>query len=136
MKELTIEAKIDNLSKVQEFVEEQLAEYECPMKALIQLNVAVEELFVNIASYAYNPETGPATIMVETQEDPLSVCITFVDNGVPYDPLAKEDPDITLTAEERKIGGLGIFMVKQSMDDVTYRYENGKNILSIRKNLN
>jgi len=135
MKELTIEAKVENLPDVLAFVDEQLEAHNCPMREQMQLDVAVEELFVNIASYAYNPEVGPATILVQTEGDPLSVIITFVDHGVPYDPLAKEDPDITLSADERQIGGLGIFMVKKSMDEVVYRYEDGKNILSIKKQI-
>ncbi|MCR4813865.1 MAG: ATP-binding protein [Lachnospiraceae bacterium] len=135
MKELTIEAKVANLQDVLAFVDEQLEAHNCPMREQMQLDVAVEELFVNIASYAYNPEVGPATILVQTEGDPLSVIITFVDHGVPYDPLAKEDPDITLSADERQIGGLGIFMVKKSMDEVVYRYEDGKNILSIKKQI-
>ena len=72
---------------------------------------------------------------MEVTENPLSVVITFIDGGVPYDPLATEDPDTTLSAEERDIGGLGIFMVKKSMDEITYRYEGGKNVLSIRKKI-
>lgn len=135
MKELTIEAKVENLPDVLAFVDEQLEAHNCPMREQMQLDVAVEELFVNIASYAYNPEVGPATILVQTEGNPLSVIITFVDHGVPYDPLAKEDPDITLSADERQIGGLGIFMVKKSMDEVVYRYEDGKNILSIKKQI-
>ncbi len=98
-----------------------------------QIDIAVEELFVNIAHYAYNPETGPATVRVEVEKEPPAVTITFIDNGVPYDPLAREDPDITLSAEERQIGGLGIFMVKKSMDNIEYEYKNGQNILRIRK---
>ena len=135
MKELTIEALVSNLDEVIDFVNEQLEAHDCPMKEQIQLDVAVEELFVNIASYAYNPETGPATILISIEGNPLSVIITFVDHGVPYDPLAKEDPDITLSADERQIGGLGIFMVKKSMDEVVYKYEDGKNILSIKKKI-
>ena len=78
---------------------------------------------------------GEATVRVEVVEEPLSVIVAFIDKGVPYDPLAADDPDTTLSAEERGIGGLGIFMVKKSMDEIAYRYENGRNILSIRKNL-
>ena len=103
------------------------------MKVQIQINIAVEEIFVNIAHYAYNPEVGPATIRVEILEDPLAVSLTFIDQGTPYDPLAKEDPDVTLAADERTIGGLGIFMVKKSMDDVKYEYKEGSNILTIVK---
>ena len=135
MKELTVEAKIENIEAVTDFVNEQLEALDCPMKAQMQIAIAIDELFGNIAHYAYNPEIGQATVRVEVVEDPLSVVITFIDNGVPYDPLAKADPDTTLSAEERDIGGLGIYMVKKSMDDVTYEYKDGKNILKIKKNL-
>ena len=135
VKELTIEADVNNLEKVLAFVDEQLEVHDCSPKIQMQIDVAVEELFVNIAHYAYNPEIGAATVRVEIQPEPLAVLITFIDNGVPYDPLAKEDPDITLSAEERQIGGLGIYMVKKSMDDITYEYKDGKNILSIKKEL-
>jgi len=105
------------------------------MKAQMQIDIAIDELFGNIAHYAYNPEIGQATVRVEVIEEPLSVVITFIDNGVPYDPLAKADPDTTLSAEERGIGGLGVYMVKKSMDDITYEYKDGQNILKIKKNL-
>ena len=135
MKELTIEAKITNIEAVTDFVNEQLETLDCPMKAQLQIDIAIDELFGNIAHYAYNPEIGKATVRVEVIEDPLAVVITFIDNGVPYDPLAKEDPDTTLSAEEREIGGLGIYMVKKSMDEITYEYKDGQNILAIKKNL-
>ncbi len=135
MKELVIEAKTENLAEVCAFVDGELEQADCPMKAQMQIDVAVEEIFVNIACYAYNPETGPATIRIEVVKDPLSVILTFLDNGVPYDPLAKDDPDVTLSAEERQVGGLGIFLVKKSMDEITYEYKNGQNILRIRKNI-
>ena len=136
MKELTIAATIENIGTVTDFVNEQLEALDCPMKAQMQIDIAIDELFGNIAHYAYNPEVGYATVRVEVIEDPLAVVITFIDNGVPYDPLAKADPDITLSAEEREIGGLGIYMVKKSMDDITYEYKAGQNILTIKKNLN
>ena len=132
--ELEIEALVENLPQVLEFVDEKLEAKECPMPVKIQVDIAVEEIFANIASYAYNPETGPAIIEVEVKDEPLSVELTFIDKGVQYDPLARQDPDVTLSAEERDIGGLGIFMVKQSMDNVEYEYKNGKNILRIKKN--
>lgn len=135
MKELTIAATVENIDVVTEFVDEQLEALDCPMKAQMQINIAIDELFGNIAHYAYNPDVGEATVRVEVTEEPLSVIITFIDGGVPYDPLAAADPDTTLSAEERAIGGLGIFMVKKSMDEIAYRYEGGKNILSIRKRL-
>lgn len=135
MKELEIEAKIENLDQVLGFVDEQLEEMDCPMKTQVQIDIAVEEIYVNIAKYSYHPGSGPATIRVEFDDKPLSVILTFVDQGVAYDPLAKEDPDITLSAEERQIGGLGIFMVKKSMDEIQYEYKNGSNILTIKKGL-
>ncbi len=133
--ELVIEAVTENLPDVQAFVEEHLEAADCPMKAQMQIGVAVEEIFVNIASYAYAPDRGNATVRVEVSQEPVSVTITFVDHGTPYDPLSKEDPDVTLTAEQRTIGGLGIFMTKQLMDDVAYEYKDGKNILTLKKNL-
>ena len=107
----------------------------CPMLTQTAIDIAVEELFVNIAGYAYRPEIGIAVIQVSVFEDPLSVEITFIDNGKQYDPLAKDDPDTTLSVKERKKGGLGIFMVKKSMDNVKYEYKDGKNILTIKKHL-
>ena len=135
MKELTIAATVENIETVTNFVNEQLEALDCPMKAQMQIDIAIDELFSNIAHYAYNPDVGEATVRVEVTEDPFAVVITFIDNGVPYDPLAKEDPDITLSAEERKIGGLGIYMVKKSMDDITYEYKDGQNILKIKKHI-
>ena len=135
MKELTTPATVENIEKVTEFVNGQLEEINCPIKAKMQIDIAIDELFGNIAHYAYNPETGPATVRVEVTETPISVIVTFIDHGIPYDPLKKDDPDVTLSAEERAIGGLGIFMVKKTMDEITYEYKDGQNILSIRKDL-
>ena len=134
MKELTIEATPENVDKAIEFVDEMLEECGCGMKEQMAIDVAVDELFANIAHYAYNPETGYATVKVDVIKDPLSVEITFVDNGKPYDPLAKADPDTTQSIEDRPIGGMGILIVKKSMDAVDYEYKDGKNILTIKKN--
>ena len=122
MKELTIPATVENIEKVTEFVNSQLEEINCPIKAKMQIDIAIDELFGNIAHYAYKPETGPATVRVEVTEAPISVIVTFIDHGIPYDPLKKDDPDVTLSAEKRAIGGLGIFMVKKTMDEITYEY--------------
>ena len=135
MRELTVEATLENMDKVIGFVDGMLEEYGCGVKEQMAIDVAVDELFSNIVHYAYNPEIGCATVRVDVKNDPLAVEITFIDNGVPYDPLAKRDPDITLSAEERQIGGLGIFIVKKSMDAVNYEYKDGKNILTIKKDL-
>ena len=117
------------------YVDERLEALDCPPKAQMQIDVAIDELFGNIAHYAYEHGTGPATVRVDVEQQPLAVRITFIDHGKPYDPLAKEDPDVTLSAEERQIGGLGIFMVKKTMDDVKYEYRDGQNILTDKKRL-
>ena len=135
MTELTIEALRENLPEVQEFIDEQLEAADCPMKTQMTIDIAVEELFVNIASYAYGDGVGMATVRVELTDDPLSVEITFIDGGTPYDPLAKPDPNTSLALKERRKGGLGIFMVKNSMDAMKYEYVDGKNVLTIKKNL-
>ena len=133
MKNITVEATLENLEVVQNFVSEELENQGCPMKVMMQIEIAVEEIYVNIVHYAYNPTVGEATIRCEVTDNPMQVTIQFLDSGVPFDPLAKEDADITLSAEERDIGGLGIFMVKQSMDEVNYEYKDGKNVLTIKK---
>lgn len=135
MKELTLEAKVANLQQVLDFVDENLKSMRCPMKILMQIDVAVEEIFVNVASYAYTPNTGSVTIRMDLQEKPRAVVITFIDSGIPYNPLAKEDPDVSLSAEERSIGGLGIFMVKKTMDKMEYEYTDQKNVLKMYKNI-
>lgn len=135
MRELKVEAKVDNLTTVLEFIDELLEQMDCGMKTQMQIDVAVEEMFVNVASYAYGDDVGMATIVVDERQNPHAVAITIIDTGVPYDPLAKEDPDVTLSANERQIGGLGIYMVKKSMDDVLYEYTDGQNIFTMIKNL-
>ena len=135
LNELELEAAAENLEEVQAFVDERLERADCTPKAQMQIAVAVEEIFINIASYAYAPDKGKATVRVEVSEDPVTVTITFVDHGMPYDPLAREDPDISLPAEQRDAGGLGVFMTKKIMDDVAYEYKDGQNILTLKKNL-
>ncbi len=135
MKELTIEATPENVDTVIEFVDAQLEEYGCGMKEQMAIDVAIDELFGNIAHYAYKPDVGYATVRVDVLKDPLSVEVTFIDNGKQYAPLAKEDPDTTLSVEDRPIGGMGILIVKKSMDAVNYEYKDGKNILTIKKRL-
>ena len=133
--ELDIEALPENLGEVQLFVEEKLEKTDCSPKAMMQINVAVEEIFINIASYAYAPDKGRATVRVEVAGDPVTVTITFIDHGIPYDPLSRQDPGVTKPAEDREIGGLGIFLTRKIMDDLSYDYADGKNILTLKKNL-
>ena len=133
--EIELEAETKNLPSVIEFVEAFLERVSCPMKSLMQISVAVDEIFTNISSYAYRTGIGKAKIHLDLLSDPRAVQLTFIDSGVPYDPLAKEDPDITLPASQRQIGGLGIFMAKKLMDDIEYEYLDGKNILRMKKYL-
>ena len=135
MEKLSVKADVNSLGEVQDFVDRILEEHECSMKAQMQIDIAVEELFVNIAHYAYPSGDGDAIIEVDTESVTDCVKITFEDTGVPYDPLKHEDPDVTLSAEDRAIGGLGIFMVKQSMDDISYEYTDNKNRLTITKKI-
>ncbi len=133
--EMEIEAKSERLPEVLSFIEQHLEACACPAKLRMQIAIAAEEIFVNIANYAYAPKVGKATVRVEISEDPIRVTLIFVDNGKPFDPTKKNDPDISLPAEERDIGGLGIFMTKKIMDDVIYEYADGKNILTLKKEL-
>ena len=135
MKELKVKADRKNLLRVQTFIDGQLESAGCSMATQIAIDVAVEELFVNIASYAYDGKTGTVTVRVTLHDKPLAAEITFIDSGKPYDPLAKPDPDVTLSAKDRQKGGLGIFMVKNTMDDMKYEYKDGKNVLTLIKNL-
>ena len=117
------------------FVEETLERYECPMKIQMALTIAIEEVFVNVAHYAYGDGEGSVTLGIGFDKDNRTLTFRMTDSGVPFDPLKKPDPDITLSAEEREIGGLGIFITKKTMDSLSYAYENGENILTMIKNL-
>lgn len=129
----TFEAKIDNLDDVLNLVEEELTNHEASLKVIMPINVCVEEIFVNIASYAYEGSVGSCDIDIEFEND--DVVITFTDTGMYFDPLAKQDPDINASAGERNIGGLGIYMVKKTMDKCEYQYLDNQNILTIRKKI-
>ena len=133
--EIEIKALTENLQELISFVDGHLEDMGVSMKAQMQIDIAVEELFVNIAHYAYAPDAGVAVISVAKDKEKNQISITFADSGKPYNPLEKPDPDVTLSAEERSIGGLGIFMVKKSMDDMRYEYKDGQNILTITKRL-
>ncbi len=133
MKNLTVEADRRNLGQVIAFVDEILEGSGCSMKEQIQVDVAVEELFINISSYSYTESGGEAEISVTLLDDGMGVEITLIDSGVPYNPVLRPEPDLTLPAELRPIGGLGIYMAKQSMDEMSYDYRDGKNVLTIRK---
>ena len=135
MKEIVLKAQIDNLYKVLDFVEEELDLRNCKTKTKSQVLVAVEEIFVNIASYAYEGGDGEVKIMVSFDADSNVVSIVFIDSGIKYNPIAKEDPDIKLSADKRPIGGLGIYITKKFFDELIYDYKSGKNILTMKKKM-
>ncbi|MBQ0101241.1 MAG: ATP-binding protein [Firmicutes bacterium] len=131
MVEKTYPATDESLAKLTALAEEIMDSNDVPMKVSMQVTVAIEEIFVNIAHYAYEDKEGDAKITIDLTDS--KIAITFIDSGVPFNPLEKPDPDITLSADDRAIGGLGIYMVKKSMTDVDYKYENSQNILTITK---
>lgn len=136
MRELKIEATIENLSKVFTFLQESLEQCDAPPKVKRQIKLCVEEIYMNITHYAYNPRTGMAKIGVELKDsnnEQERIVISFSDEGKPYDPLAKQDPDLELSLDDRPIGGLGIYLVKTTMDSVAYEHKDGQNVLTIEK---
>ncbi len=135
MSEITVKADDSMLEAVQDFIHQQIENLCTDMKLLMQIDLAVEEIFVNIAHYAYAPQTGEATITCNLNKDTREMQIIFSDSGKPFNPLDRDEPDVTLPAEERGIGGLGIFLTKKYMDEVSYEYSGGKNNLTLKKTL-
>lgn len=135
MKEITLKATIENVRQITEWIDSELEKLDCSMKAQMQIDVAIDELVSNIARYAYGKETGEVTVQFRFDEAERAAEITFVDRGVAFDPLEKSEPDVTLSAEDRPVGGLGIFLVRKTMDRMDYRRENGRNILTVKKKI-
>jgi len=131
MDELIIDAKLENLETVLDFVNARLED--CPPRIKNQIGIVIDEIFSNIAYYAYHPDIGSVAVRISLDSE---ITIEFEDGGIAYDPLSAEDPDITLSIEEREIGGLGLFVVKNLMDSMEYRREGNKNILTIKKKVN
>jgi anti-sigma regulatory factor (Ser/Thr protein kinase) len=128
-------AKTESLSEVLGFVEEMLEGLECPMKIQTAICVAIEEVFVNVAYYAYPKGEGDMSLHIGFNDQGRAITFRMTDKGVPFNPLKIPDPDITLSAEEREMGGLGIFIAKKTMDSLSYSYENGENILTMIKKI-
>ena len=135
MSEFKVNAKVEELDNVNDFIDEKLSGLDVDLKIKTQIAIAVEEIFVNISNYSYEKSDGDVIIDVEVNEETLDLEISFIDEGIKFDPLNAENPDTTLTADERNIGGLGIFMVKKLVDEVSYRYQDNKNILTLKKSL-
>ena len=135
MKELTVDAVLENIPSVTAFIDGQLEALDCSIKAQMQIDVAIDELFSNIARYAYPDGPGKVTVGIEFDEENRMCSVVFSDEGIPFDPLAQQAPDTSLPLMDRPVGGLGIFLVKKTMDAVEYRHENGRNILTIRKRI-
>ena len=133
MATLTVPAQTEQVDKLQELLHGQLDETDCPMGMVLQLELVVEEAFVNIATHAYSKPGGTAVFSCEVDKDEKLIMLRFQDWGIPFNPLARPDPDTTLKAEERKIGGLGIYLIKKTMDRCEYAYEDGSNILTVYK---
>ena len=133
--EMTQEADLDKWERVSTFIEKSLINTDCTLRDSHKLLVSAEEIYTNICKFAYTPDKGDVTVRVSLYKDPMAVHITFLDHGVPFNPLKKEDPDATLPAEDRKIGGLGLYLVKNLMDDLTYKYIDNTNILTLIKDI-
>lgn len=135
-KELTLEAKIANNERFTDFANAELEAMGCPMKAQLQIDTAIDEILANVASYAYGEGTGTVSLMIRMENDPKMAVIRFTDGGIPFNPLETNIPDTTaLPADDRPIGGLGIFLVRKLMDDVAYEHRDGKNILTLKKRI-
>ena len=133
MEKIILDAAVENIETATRFVEGELQKYNS--LNIGQIAVAIDELFGNIAKYAYKDGAGKVEVQVEVTGETPVAAVTFIDSGIPYNPLKKADPDITLSAKERSIGGLGIYIVKKTMDEIWYDYRDGKNVVTIRKKL-
>ncbi len=133
MNKVTFQANRSELSKIHKAIEEEAGKFNYSPKILYQAHIITEEIFINISSYAYKPDQSNQNVTLCLEFSPNELIITFEDNGTPYNPLKNKDPDISLPVEQRPVGGLGIFMVKHIADSIDYKYDNGKNILKIKK---
>ena len=134
MKELHVNSNVENIPTVKNFVCSELERLGCTERLVMQMKMAVDELFANISFYAYDSESGPVTVLFDYEEESSTAILTFIDEGKPYNPLEAEEPDVELEGELRPIGGLGIFLVRNLMDDMLYEYKDRQNILTLKKN--
>ena len=130
---IKLTATVDNLDKLLDWLDDLLFQCGFDGSSKVQLDIAVEEIYINISNYAYDTGEGDALVSFDAVTEPLQVTITFEDHGKHYDPLAHKDPDVDLPISKRTIGGLGIYMTKQYVDEASYEYKDGKNILKLVK---
>lgn len=135
MKKMEIESTIDNYSTIIKFINSELDTLGCSDQTRSQIKLAIDEIYGNICFYAYDSEVGPVTVCVETEKEPPAIIITFMDKGKPFNPLEAEEPDLELSGEDRPIGGLGLFLVQSTMDDLSYEYKDEQNILTLKKTM-
>lgn len=135
MKEITLKARVENIPQAIAFIDEALEALGCPLKAQMQMDVAMDELVCNVASYAYPDGEGDVTVQFDFDQNSRTVAVTLIDSGKPFNPLLAAEPDVTMPAEKRKIGGLGIFLVRKTMDAMDYEYRDGRNRLTFRKRI-
>ncbi len=133
-KQITVTARIDQIPVVTDFVQSNLERSDCSPVKISKVCIVLDEILNNISSYAYGKETGEVTVRLSIEDFPKSCSISFVDNGIQFNPLEKASPDTSLSLEEREIGGLGIHIVKKLMDSVAYEYKDGQNILTVKMN--
>lgn len=126
---------VDTIPQLNEYIDCICEENGIDMEIAMSLNLAIEEAVVNVMSYAY-PDGAQGEVKIESAVDPNQITFVITDNGIPFDPTAKEDVDITLSAEERPIGGLGIHLIRQIMTHISYERKDGKNILTLSKDTN
>ncbi|MBR0461301.1 MAG: ATP-binding protein [Erysipelotrichaceae bacterium] len=135
IREMILDAVIENITPLTDAVNEELEKLNCSLRAQNQIDIVIDEVFANIASYAYGDKTGKAIVRLEHDQENNDIILIFIDEGMPFDPLKNEDPDVTLGYDKREIGGLGVFIVKKLMNKAEYRFADKKNILILRKNL-
>ena len=135
MQELKLPAVIESIPKLTAWMDEALEKLDCPMKAQMQLDVAMDEIFSNIARYAYLDQNGAAAVRMDFDEKTRLFSLEFRDQGISFNPLEQAEPDTALGVEARGIGGLGIFLVRKTMDEVSYQYTDGSNILCLKKRI-
>jgi len=134
-KSIELDATLENWKSVKNFLKEILVEKNCSRDDERTLQMAIEEIYCNIVNYAYAPHVGKVKIVGHFENDECVIILQFIDEGKPFNPLEKDEPDFTIAPEDREVGGFGIFIVREMVDNMSYEYKDRKNILTLKKNL-